>query len=109
MKLKLKNKSSLVKIYVLLHQHYCEPLGKCECIKVIRHDSRIPISLSLLPGETSRYLPEEVLQIPEITRDVKKRHLRYRRQRSSSTKKSETTKKRRRRKSKIKDSDGRSA
>ena len=109
MKLKLKNKSNRMKIYILLHQFYCENQGSCECLEVKGSDALIPISLSLLPGETSRYLPEEVLAIPKIKRHVKKRHLRYRRQRSPSAKKPETTKKRRRRKSKSKDSDGRNA
>lgn len=109
MKIKLKNISARSKVYILLHQHYCEPQSKCDCLRMKRSDALIPSSLSLLPGETSRALPAEVLEIPEIKRDVKDRNLQVRRLRSPSIQKTETTNKRRQRKSPGKNNEGRSS
>ena len=107
MKIKLKNRSNHMKLYILLHQFYCKNQGSCECLEVKVSDALIPSSLSLLPGETSRWLPEEILEIPEINRDIRKRHLQFRRQRSPATKQPLKTKKRRRKKATSKNNEER--
>jgi len=67
----LINNTRRMKVYNLPHDTYCKALGHCECDVIPgREGRRICKSLTLPAGGFQKELPDAVLQLEEILRDI---------------------------------------
>lgn len=73
--MKLINKSNRMKTIILPHQIYCAALGHCECIQLPGMKNKVAASLTIPVGMTSDALPDELLQMSQIKKGVKRGEL----------------------------------
>lgn len=79
MTITLVNATRRMKTINLPHASYCEALGTCAC--TTGHGDRLTAaSLTLCAGSTTPGLPEAVLQLPDVARDIRAGELRVRRE-----------------------------
>ena len=85
MTITLINRTGRMKVYNLPHQTYCKPLGKCACTKLPgRNSGQVCASLTLASGVEVDGVPEAVLQVKEISKDISSGALRVKRTRNAS-------------------------
>lgn len=85
MTITLINRTGRMKIYNLPHRTYCKALGKCACTKLPgRNAGQVCASLTLASGVEVDGVPETVLQVKEIAKDISSGGLRVKRTRAAT-------------------------
>jgi hypothetical protein len=84
MTMTLINKTGRMKVYNLPHKTYCAALGRCACTVIPgRNGARVCASLTLAAGAEVDSIPEAVLQVAEIAKDIGSGALRVKRKPSA--------------------------
>ncbi len=73
--MKLINKTNRMKVIVLPHQVYCAALGRCECMRLPGMKNKVAASLTIPAGMTSGELPDELLQVSQVQKGLKRGEL----------------------------------
>jgi hypothetical protein len=85
MTITLINRTGRMKVYNLPHKTYCKALGECACTKLPgRNAGLVCASLTLAAGVEVEGVPDAVLHVAEITKDIKSGGLRVKRARAAT-------------------------
>lgn len=77
MSITLINTTKRMKVYNLPHESFCKALGGCKCtILAGRDNKRLCSSISIPAGAFIENMPDAIMEIAEVIRDLKSGNLR---------------------------------